>query len=240
MQPQFTSRITNRTGLAACVYPRAASAHRVVQGKKSSSARTGSLMSSRKCLSSEVNSLPFPKALHTHFVSEWSPEKRPPDSAPCGAYRRAHGFQFSSSRLRPPDISNACFRLTRDVRRDRVEDLRSSGDQNCASTQPEPNGDTGGISIASRNLPALTSPNISLSLSISSSTDSSQASHPQTGKGSLYHRPSLIRSPGNWVNTMAIGADSGSVGMSFTPGRARSIPLSSSSSRPYPSVRSTS
>ena len=100
--------------------------------------------------------------------------------------------------------------------------------------------DSRGISTASRNLPAVTSSIMSVSRSISSSADSSQASQPQTGKGSMYHRPNRIRRPGNAVNTTETGAASGSFGVSLTSARARSRPLSSFSSKPNPSARSTS
>ena len=112
-----------------------------------------------------------------------------PDLAPWGDSRLGHGFQSSSSRLRPPDISRARIRSTRDVLLDIVEDLPSSGDQSFASTQPEAGNDTGGISMDSRNLPAVTSSTISLSRSIPRSADSSQ---PRPGKGFPYHRPNLM------------------------------------------------
>ena len=62
--------------------------------------------------------------------------------------------------MTPPDISRARRPSTRDLLRDLVEDLLSSGDQNVVSTHPDRIKDMRGISIASRNLPAVTSSTI--------------------------------------------------------------------------------
>ncbi len=94
--------------------------------------------------------------------------------------------------------------------------------------------------MTSQNLPATTSLTIPLSRSISPFADSSHASQPQLGKSSLYHLPNRTWRPGKVENTTVIGAASGSKWLSLTCGRARSSPRSSSGSRPYPSVRSTS
>ena len=65
-----------------------------------------------------------------------------------------------------------------------------------------------GRCTASRNPPAVTQLTNSVSRSISSSADSSHASQPQPGKGSMCHRPKRTWSPGKSENATVIGAAS--------------------------------
>ena len=115
----------------------------------------------------------------------------------------------------PWDIWSARGRLMRDLWERLV-----SGERNSDSSQPSPAKGPLGHLMASRNPPAVTMSTNSVNRSISSGADSSQASQPQDGKGSVHQRPKRTKRPGKLVNATVIGAALESAGVSRTEGRA--------------------
>ena len=137
--------------------------------------------------------------------------------------RGRHGFQSKTNRRRPPDIRCALRPSTRCPLEELPKPLEElpTGDQNSAFVQPCPREGINGRWTVSRNLPAVTASTMLLSRSISSSVDSAQASQPQTGKSSVCHRPKRTCRPGKAVNATAMGAASGSMGLSLTHGTGK-------------------
>ena len=121
-----------------------------------------------------------------------------------------------------------------------LPDRADSGARNSCSSQASLARGPLGHLMASRNPPAVTMSTNFVNRSISSAADSSQASHPQEGKGLVTHRPKRRKSPGKSENATVIGAAFESTGVSWTDGRAMPLSPSSSSSKPYPSTRTTS